>query len=423
MNSHFERGRLLLQQRRFDEAIGELQLHLAHDSDNSSTHSLLSLAFLGLEKHAEATEHAQRAIHLAPDESLGHYALAVVLDERNRLADARAAIEEAIRLDPYNPDYFALLAGLHLQQYRWREALDAANAGLEIEPEHNLCTNFRAQALIKLGNRAEAAQTIGDALARRPDDALTHANQGWAMLHQGEPYKALEHFREALRLNPELEFARAGIVEAMKARNFIYRWMLGYFLWMARLPPRVQWGLVIGAYFGNRIVRGYARENPELAPFLLPLLYAYFAFVLLSWLADPFFNLLLRLNRFGRHALSRDQIRGANVLLACLVATIGFLIAAIVRMDAVLFYATVMFALLALPASAIFRSAAGWPRNAMAAITLGLLVAVLGVVIPILLIPEEELPKQVLSLMLILPIGMLLSQIAANVLMATRVRR
>ena len=41
---------------------------------------------------------------------------------------------------------------------------------------------------------------MGAALARRPDDPMTHANQGWALLHEGKPYPAMEHFREALRL-------------------------------------------------------------------------------------------------------------------------------------------------------------------------------------------------------------------------------
>ena len=66
---------------------------------------------------------------------------------------------------------------------------------------------------------------------------------------------------------------------------------------------------VIGAFIGFQVVGQMADK----APFLRPLLYAYFAFVLLTWLSPSFFNLLLRLDRFGRYALSADQVRGANV--------------------------------------------------------------------------------------------------------------
>src|SRR5262249_51238586 len=158
---------------------------------------------------------------------------------RQRDEEARAAILEAIRLDPYQAAYFGILASLEMQRSRWREALAAADQGLAIDPEHTLCTNLRAQALVKLGDRAAAAATMGEALARRPDDAYTHANQGWAMLHAGQPQQALEHFREALRLDPGMEWARAGVVEALQARNFVYRWMLAWFLWMSRLTPQV----------------------------------------------------------------------------------------------------------------------------------------------------------------------------------------
>jgi len=416
---HFHRGSLLYQQWRYAEAIGELQLQLAV-GESFLTHGLLALCLAHLEKFPEATEHAQRAIHLAPDESFGHYALAQIMLLRNRLAEAQAAIEEAIRLAPYDADHFAILGSVHLRASRWKAALEAANQGLQIDPEHQVLTNLRAQALVKLGDRAAAAATIGEALARRPDDPYTHANQGWALLHQGDPYKAMEHFREALRLNPELEWARLGIVEALKARNILYRWMLGYFLWMARLPAQIRTGLMLGAFAANWFVGDQAAKRPALAPLLWPLLLAYFAFVLMSWLSYPLFNLLLRLDKFGRHALSTDQRRGANVLAACLAATLGCLVWFVATGNAVALYGTIFLAILALPASAIYICTAGWPRRTMTAITLGLLALVLVVLIAGI-IPEARQPKPftlaAIQLMKNMPYLLLGAQFAAIYLM------
>ena len=423
---HFQRGQLLYEQGRYEQAIGEFQLHLGQQAEDPLTHALMAMCFTRLEKFREATEHAQRAIHLSPDVSIGYYALALVMLERNRLREARQLIEEAIRLKPYEADYFAILSSIHLQESRWKEALEAANQGLQIEPEHGACTNLRAQALVKLGDRAAAAATMGEALARRPDDAWTHANQGWALLHQREPYKALEHFREALRLEPGNEWARAGIVEAMKARNTVYRWMLAYFLWMARLPPNVQWALVIGFLVVQQVVARTARNSPALAPYLWPLFYCYVAFVLMSWLASPLFNLLLRLDRYGRHALSPDEVRGANVLLVCLLVTLAWLTAAIWQGGEILWLATLLFAALSLPASAIFRSQAGWPRNTMTAVTLALLAAILLVVVPMLVVPEESIPVPlmllIVAVMRVLPYALLASQFLGSYLMNVRIK-
>jgi tetratricopeptide (TPR) repeat protein len=427
MSQHFQRGQLLFEQGRYEQAVGEFQLHLGQQAEDPLTHALMAMCFTRLNKLREATEHAQRAIHLSPDVSIGYHALAIVMLERNRLREARQLIEEAIKLKPYEADYFAILASIHLQESRWKDALASANQGLQIDPEHSTCTNLRAQALVKLGDREAAAQTMGEALARRPDDAWTHANQGWALLHQREPYKALEHFREALRLEPGNEWARAGIVEAMKARNFVYRWMLAYFLWMARLPPNVQWGLMIGLFIGNRAIATLARNSPQLAPFLWPLLYCYIGFVLMTWLAEPLSNLVLRLSRFGRHALFPDQIRGANVLLACLIVTLGWLGAAVWTGNLAVWYATALFGLLSLPASAIFRCSPGWPRTTMFGITAVLLSGILLLVIPLMIFGDRELPAAADwyfgGLTILVLGGLFASQFAANYLMGARVKR
>lgn len=416
MNQHFQRGLLLYQQGRHQEAVAELRLQLGQDFQDSQTRAFLALALNELEQYSEATEHAQQAIHVDPEEPLGHYALARVNLSRNRLQEAHAAILEAIRLNPYDAGYFGILAHLELLKSRWREALAAANQGLELDPEHGLCTNLRAQALVNLGDRAAAAATMGEALARRPDNAYTHANQGWAMLHAGNHQQALDHFREALRLDPELEFARAGIVEALKARNILYRWMLAWFLWMSRLTPGVRWALVFGAYFGTRVIRQIANNSPELAPYLWTLLYLYTAFVLLTWLAPSFFNLLLRLDRFGRYALSPDQIRGANVLAVCVLAFAGCLIAYLVTGDELPLLSAVMAAAVALPASAIYVCQSGWPRYTMIAITLGLLASFLlsaGGIFVAVLVDSKALLNTAAQVLQTLPLATIASQFAA----------
>jgi hypothetical protein len=257
---------------------------------------------------------------------------------------------------------------------RWKDSLAAADTGLQFDPDHLVCLNARAQALTMLGDRAGAATTVEDALRKNPDDPWMHANQGWASLHANEPTKAAEHFREALRLDPEMDFARAGIIEALKARNFVYRWMLQYFLWMSRMPSSYQWGIIIGLFLLSRSLGQIGRAVPVLAPFLNPLLYLYIAFVILSWLSYPLFNLLLRFDRFGRHALSSDQRMGANLLAATLGAALVCFVSGLALGHINLWIAAVVFGVLSLPVSAIYSCSPGWPRQTMFACSAALLV-------------------------------------------------
>jgi tetratricopeptide (TPR) repeat protein len=386
MTPQFQRALLLYQQGRHAQAETELRQALASDPSDAHAHAILALCLCHLEKYDAAQQEAQQAIHLAPDFAFAHYALAWVLDERRRYGEALGTVKEAIRLEPEDADYRALEAQIHINLGQWQPALEAAETGLQFEPDHVACTNLRALALVKVGRKAEAGATLDTALARNPDNTTSHANRGWSYLEQSDPRKALEHFQEALRLDPENEWARAGLVEALKARYVIYSWMLKWFLWMAKLSPQAQWGIVIGGYFLSRVLSSVAQSNPALAPWLLPLRILYLVFALLTWTASPLFNLLLRLNRYGRFALSDDQRVASNWFGGCLllaVISLGLGLAGVLK--GAFLIAALVFGLLLIPVAAVFRCARGWPRLTMAVLTAGIAgVGLLSVTLDIL---------------------------------------
>lgn len=426
MDANWQRAMLLYQQRRYEQAIGELQLQLGQDSADFLTHGLLALCYNALENFDAATDHAQQAIHGGPDQAFGYYALARVMTDRHRLPEALAAIQEAIRIEPHNAHYFAVLASIHMQQYQWKEAFAAANQGLQLDPEDSDCINLRAQAQVKLGDRAGASATIDKALQRRPDDAYAHANQGWALLEAGQPKQAMEHFREALRLRPDLDWARVGIVEALKARNIVYRGILGYFLWMAKLSPQAQWGVVIGLLVAQRLLRLVAQANPSIAPFVQPLLLLYLLFVVMTWIAYPLSNLMLRFDRFGRHVLDADQTAGANALAVCLGSALAFVVAALATGSDDCWSLAIVSGLLTLPVTSIYRCDPGWPRRTMAIYTAVLLVVGLLGSIPAAIVPVALRPLLapiVSNGFIVFLVGIFASQFLANYLVAVTPKR
>src|SRR6266496_4742039 len=106
MNPNLERGLLLYQQSRHELAEKELRQALAADAQDAYAHALLALCLTEQEKFNDATNEAKLGIHLGPDLSFAHYAHARVLYDRNRYNEARFAIQEAIRLDSADADYF-----------------------------------------------------------------------------------------------------------------------------------------------------------------------------------------------------------------------------------------------------------------------------------------------------------------------------
>ena len=322
MSIHLSRAQLLMQQHRFELAEEQLRLALAEGTQTAAAHALLSLCLAERDKFDDATTEAQQAIHDAPDEALGFYALATIQWKRNRLNEAQATILEAIRLEPWDADNFHVLSGVEANRYRWQEALVAAEQGLACDPDHIGCNNLRAMALVKLGRKAEAGQSIDVTLSKNPEDAVTHANQGWTLLEKQKPQEAMTHFREALRLEPNLEWARQGIIEAMKARFFLYRWLLTFFLWMSRFSPKVQLALMLGLIFGRSLLANVLQAVPVLAPLEAPLTIGYVLFVWMTWTASSLFNLILRLDSFGRLVLNADERLESTLVGVCLVVSI-----------------------------------------------------------------------------------------------------
>ena len=316
-------ARVLLETSRFNDAEIALRQILASDPDDDTIHALLSLALLYQDKKENALQEARTAISLAPDIAYNHYVHALALRGDRQYALALHAIRDALRLNPDSPQFYALEASLFLREKSWKQALQAAENGLDISPEHDACANVYGMALVNLGRHEEAAAVFAATLARDPQNSSTHANQGWALLHRGEHEQAFIHFREALRLNPLSGWAREGILEAIKARNFLYRLLLRYFLWMSRLTEDEQWEVRGGLYAVRQILRAAAQAFFPLYLIVLPFNLLVFSLVVLTWTARPLFALLVRFNRLGRLALPKEEVAASNWVAICLLVAGG----------------------------------------------------------------------------------------------------
>lgn len=297
MIAAFERGCVLFEQRRYEPAVEQFEAALREDPDHAGAHSMLAICLQETGESKRALEEARHGVSLEPDSSYAHYVLSAILFDQDNLEGSLETVREAIRIDPSSADLYAIEGRIEMRLKHWQAALDAADRGLASDPEHVNCQNIRAQALQKLGRRAEAGEALDAALSRDPGNVETHVNVGWSHLEAGRTREALECFREALRIDPEYEAARHGVVQALKARHFIYRWVLAYFLWMSKLSDRAQWGVLLGAFFLSRLGG--------------PILVVYLAFAALTWFASPLFDLMLLLHPVGKYALADRAARAA----------------------------------------------------------------------------------------------------------------
>ncbi len=140
--------------------------------------------------------------------------------------------------------------------------------------------------------------------------------------------KRLEHFREALRINPGFEYARSGMAEALKARYWLYKLFLKYAFWIGNLTAKYQWAVIIGLYIAFRLLNTLAQSNEALRPYLTPVIILFALFAFSTWIITPVSNLFLRLNPFGKYLLDKNEIRSSNLVggsfLVCVAGTITY---------------------------------------------------------------------------------------------------
>ncbi|MEO8271722.1 MAG: tetratricopeptide repeat protein, partial [Aureliella sp.] len=359
------------------QAADHLKQLLAQNPDSAEAHGLLALCLsYDRDQWHEATREAQLAVHLAPDEGFSHYALAVVLEKRNRLPEALKAAQEALRIDSYNVAYYALAASVHAQQAHWQDALDMASQGMAIDPDSSGCATIRSLALERLGRTQDASAEADAAVARNPDSAEAHAMRGWTQMQNGKYKDAQNSFRESLRLDPTYEFARSGMIQALNNNHLLFRLIFRFYSFVGRQTQAAQWALIIGLFVGMRVLRAMSVQYPSLQPYVTPISLLYLSFCLLSWIANPLFNTFLRFHPFGKYLLSNKQKWSSNLIASSIVIGLALGILQAVRGDvpgAVVIFLTSLF--LTLPVATIFDVDEGWPMwiAIAAALILGLL--------------------------------------------------
>jgi tetratricopeptide (TPR) repeat protein len=286
-------------ERHFKDALAE------DPNDDFALHQLAMTIHMQDDREREALQIMDQAIGIDPNDAYHHAGRAFILSSLDRGADALKAARTARELDPYLDAAITAEAQAHLVMKNWAEAERAAREALAIDPDDATPANLLSHALRMQGKRAENDAQISGLLERDPENEHTHFNAGWSALNRGDHRTAETHFREALRINPSFDPAREGLLTSFRARSPIYRGYLNYCFWMSRLKAGARWAIILGLYFGFKLLRSVAEQfSPGLA---IGIAVSYFVFVLWGFIADPFGNFILLFDPFARYALRKSE--------------------------------------------------------------------------------------------------------------------
>ncbi|MEP7277759.1 MAG: tetratricopeptide repeat protein [Bacteroidota bacterium] len=327
MNIILDQAKLLLDQGRPKDAESKIKQFLQLEPDNDYALSLLARCLYVRKELDEGIAVIQHAIRLAPTESFYFYLHAFGHYQQGHVFLASDNLQTAIRLDPYQAEYYGLLAYVLLTEKKFKEALEKANEGLAIEAHNITCLNGRAMALNKLKMTGEAIATMKDALAQDPDNEFTHTSIGWNLLERGRHREAAGHFREALRIDPVLSNAQSGLKEALKSRIPPYKWLLQYSFWVNNQGKRLKQAMPILLYIVFRLLMLVFRQNSATAGLAWVVAGIYLLFVIGSWTMGAIANFFLLFHRDGKYALTNTEKYSAIGVVSAVLT--GFMLLAV----------------------------------------------------------------------------------------------
>jgi len=306
MSDGLEHARILRERRRYDEAIAAAHQYLAQQPDDYQGHLELALCYYDQGNSLkDALDAIDRAISLNPIHPGLHTIRSGILHGLERYKEALTAADKTISLDPeFAPGWFYrgnAQFGLRLLS----DAEESANKALELDPDLQSASNLLSMVLRMQQRFDEAEVNISRHLERDPEDPWTFATAGWTALNRGDQDKAQELFREALRLNPEMEHARLGLREAYKARSPVYRLFLRWCFFLQRYSEKNQWLIIIGIYLGYRFGVVLLQNVHPLAA--VPLIAGYLLFAFGGWLASGLGSFLLLKDPLARLTLTRQE--------------------------------------------------------------------------------------------------------------------
>lgn len=192
-------GAALLGQRKLAEATAAAREAIRLDASKGDYHAVLGMTLHVQKQYSDAVASLREGIRLgcktAADKAAAHFLLALALDAlgQEKLPEATAAAQEAVRIDESNGQYHLHLGNLLLKQKKY---VDARAAYL------------RAAKLLPYELALREMIRNGDLMIARVVDHLV--DKGVSLAEQEKHVEAEAAFREAIRTHPDRAVTMGG---------------------------------------------------------------------------------------------------------------------------------------------------------------------------------------------------------------------
>jgi tetratricopeptide (TPR) repeat protein len=163
----------------------------------------LFMAYFQMNKGKEARETAEQMLRLFPEEPISYVSAGQLQKRMMQTSRALAYFQQARMLRPDSAFIIGCVAITQLSLKHYQEAIQAADEGLQEDPTEMNCLIAAARAHMQLDMHAAAGDHMQELLKHHPDSFEAHAVAGEWFKRANMTENAIEHFSEAMRIEPE----------------------------------------------------------------------------------------------------------------------------------------------------------------------------------------------------------------------------
>jgi len=187
-----------------ERAVALLDRAVENGVSDTTAWFLRGVANLELGRPAAASQDLERAVELEPEDAPSHCVLARAYRELGDPHAAAASLNRALEIDPDLTRMRTLLGHVYLELGAWADAYETLMLSVERDPDDGDAHRGLGMLFAQVGDPAQAELAWRHALDGTPDDALLYLGLGNALRDQDRLIDALESYREAARLEPEV---------------------------------------------------------------------------------------------------------------------------------------------------------------------------------------------------------------------------
>lgn len=200
--SLIQRGRISLRLNTILKAEADFKAALRLDPKLVEAHDALAQLYRGQKMWDLAEEHLRKGVALRPKDPQHLARLADLYLERERFSEAIPWYRAALALAPENPRIGGGLGMAYRGAARYGEALESLRQALSRDPDNGFLQYQIGLTHVAAKRFNEAAAAFQAAALKDPVKPEPHLELGKLYALQGDQPKALEAYRQALRLDP-----------------------------------------------------------------------------------------------------------------------------------------------------------------------------------------------------------------------------